>query len=1195
MAEFTPEQLEAIKKQLEEIQAISANVGINFDTYAARLGDSSQAGEAIVEIFSRLHEINIDENLTAEENVELLRQRSEMMNLLISQAEKNGSLSDENISRLKLANKEAQRQVAIQYQNAIAIEKSKDKLIGVKKETLGISTHLAAISEIWNKMSREEALGRVFNFAADSIGKFAKAIYTTSINFDDITKKLQTQTGTEMYNKSLLNLRLEGLKGMVVPEKLAESYNSLHEGFAGFSKQSVKTQEDIALTTAVMEKMGFSTEASVTSFRVGMMALGKSATQVRNFNTSLKSFSEQTGISMATVSKNLASSSNNLSVYGSNFEQVFKGLQLASKNTGVEMNNLINLASQFETFEGAASAAGKLNSILGGNFINSLDLMNVALDEPHKLVQMLKDSMDASGKSFDDMTPAMKRVVAEAAGFKDISEAAQIFNNDSMDMQEAMEAQAKRQEELEEINKRNATTQEKLNNIMAKLVPVLEKITNMMHGLLDFVSKLADSPIAQWFVTWGGKIAIVAGGIAVMTMGLFKLVAAAGVVRRAFGGPGIFANFIDQLKKAWRGTQNLPPPPPGPTPSPTGPTPGPTGPTPPGGSQLSSFSKNALALGRALDKAKFGLLAFGAAVLMAGFGIKKAAEGMSELVKAFKDLDADARKDALYAIATVMGGMVLTVVALALSVKLLGAAGTAGAVGLLALGASVLLIGIGIKMAAEGMATLVSSFADVGNNASLAVDSIIGLSIGFGVLVAALIGVATFGSLSIPALLTIGAVALAAGAAMYMAASGTAKVIEAMSKLVLTIVPLISIFSPLVEALGEVWKTMTSLVKEGLLAFINIIPNLVSSFKNIIINAQNILGNMFTTVFSFISEFIGKVSSGIADFFSSILQSGLNLIKEFGSMFTEGISSGLNGVEKIINIFSTMFSNAISFVFEGITRFSSAIKDFVSAPMQFAKDSISTILFSIQTVLTTLSSTLITVVQSVAGTISSSFTSIKDTLSELSSISFGDIMKLPLALFGIAAGFVAISAAAATGGFIGKVGGFIGIKGPIETMQEIAKVSQEFPISNLQSIADSVMKISEALSKPIENNFVNELVKIAETIDNMDLEKIKSLNIKTNIIPPEASIFDKGITATTTPVINTVNVSNVIIKESLRTEQPIQTVNLESQEPKEINIDLKIPINIDGTEFKYIMTKVAKEEIEKNSNNAAAVNLRIRD
>lgn len=1165
MAEFTPEQLEAIKKQLEEIQAISANVGINFDTYAARLGDSSQAGEAIVEIFSRLHEINIDENLTAEENVELLRQRSEIMNLLISQAEKNGSLSNENISRLKLANKEAQRQVAIQYQNAIAIEKSKDKLIGVKKETLGISTHLAAISEIWNKMSKEEALGRVFNFAADSIGKFAKAIYTTSINFDDITKKLQTQTGTEMYNKSLLNLRLEGLKGMVVPEKLAESYNSLHEGFAGFSKQSVKTQEDIALTTAVMEKMGFSTEASVTSFRVGMMALGKSATQVRNFNTSLKSFSEQTGISMATVSKNLASSSNNLSVYGSNFEQVFKGLQLASKNTGVEMSNLINLASQFETFEGAASAAGKLNSILGGNFINSLDLMNVALDEPHKLVQMLKDSMDASGKSFDDMTPAMKRVVAEAAGFKDISEAAQIFNNDSMDMQEAMEAQAKRQEELEEINKRNATTQEKLNNIMAKLVPVLEKITNMMHGLLDFVSKLADSPIAQWFVTWGGKIAIVAGGIAVMTMGLFKLVAAAGVVRRAFGGPGIFANFVDQLRKAWRGTQNLPPPPPGPT-SPTSPTPGPTGPTPPGGSQLSSFSKNALALGRALDKAKFGLLAFGAAVLMAGFGIKKAAEGMSELVKAFKDLDADARKDALYAIATVMGGMVLTVVALALSVKLLGAAGTAGAVGLLALGASVLLIGIGIKMAAEGMATLVSSFADVGNNASLAVDSIIGLSIGFGVLVAALIGVATFGSLSIPALLTIGAVALAAGAAMYMAASGTAKVIEAMSKLVPTIVPLISIFSPLVNALGEVWKTMASLVKEGLLAFINIIPNFVSSLKDIIINVQNIIGNMFTTVFSFIGNFIDKVSSGVPKFISSIIQSGLDLVKGFA----EGIG------------------NSIKFVFEGIGKF-------ISVPLQFLKDSINMISSNIQKVVTTISGILITAVKSVTDAISMSFTTVKDVFNELSSISFSEIVKLPAALFGVAAGFTAISFATTAGGFIGKVGGIIGIKGPLETLQELGKTSQEFPVSNLQSIADSVMKISEALSKPIENNFVNELVKIAETIDNMDLEKIKSLNIKTNIIPPEAGIFDKGITATTTPVINTVNVSNVIIKESLRTEQPIQTVNVGSQEPKEINIDLKIPINIDGTEFKYIMTKVAKEEIEKNSNNAAAVNLRIRD
>ena len=41
-----------------------------------------------------------------------------------------------------------------------------------------------------------------------------------------------------------------------------------------------------------------------------------------------------------------------------------KDLAIQSKRTGLEIQKILNLTDQFDTFEGAATAAGKLNSVL---------------------------------------------------------------------------------------------------------------------------------------------------------------------------------------------------------------------------------------------------------------------------------------------------------------------------------------------------------------------------------------------------------------------------------------------------------------------------------------------------------------------------------------------------------------------------------------------------------------------------------------------------------------------------------------------------------------------------------------------------------------------------------------------------------------------------------------------------------------
>lgn len=113
-----------------------------------------------------------------------------------------------------------------------------------------------------------------------------------------------------------------------------------------------------------------------------------------------------------------------------------------------------------------------------------------------------------------------------------------------------------------------------------------------------------------------------------------------------------------------------------------------------------------------------GLLAVGAAVALMGVGIWAATKGLSELVNSFKGLTNSQAISAVTALAFVMGGFIGIIAVItselpffAAGITAVGAAGTAGAIGLLAIGAAAVGVGFGIKLAGEGIAVIVNSIS----------------------------------------------------------------------------------------------------------------------------------------------------------------------------------------------------------------------------------------------------------------------------------------------------------------------------------------------------------------------------------------------------------------------------------------------------------------------------------------------------
>jgi len=178
---------------------------------------------------------------------------------------------------------------------------------------------------------------------------------------------------------------------------------------------------------------------------------------------------------------------------------------------------------------------------------------------------------------------------------------------------------------------------------------------------------------------------------------------------------------------------------------------------------MNSQSQSMTKMGSAASVSAGQILAFGAAILMIGGGIWLAADGLSHLAAAFKDLTGPQAFGAVAAIAVVMGGFVLMLYAMVPAITALGIAGGAVALPLLALGAALLMIGGAIALAAWGVSMIVDSFtamfAVIGENGSgllMAGLGFLALAGGVGLLTISLLALGAASFLALPGLLVLG-------------------------------------------------------------------------------------------------------------------------------------------------------------------------------------------------------------------------------------------------------------------------------------------------------------------------------------------------------------------------------------------------------------------------------------------------------
>lgn len=367
--------------------------------------------------------------------------------------------------------------------------------------------------------------------------KVQEATVAAFFAFDTAAASLNKATGAAGSLNGVLEATSRGATRFGISfSEAGRATEGLYNNLFTFNSLSQSTQALLITNAAKLEQLGISSAESAKSIATLSQVMGQSDVQSSKTINQMAALGIAIGKSPQQISQDFAQASNSLAGYGNRMVDVFKDLEIQSKATGVAVGDLISVVEKFQSFEGAATAAGKLNAALGGNFINTMELLEASAENPAKAIDLLRASLDDAGMSFSEMSFFEKKMIADAAGFKSIQEATQVLSMSNAEREIAIkniEAQRVSQEKLDKAIQASISVQQQFQMIMANFAivfgPAVEAIREMSEGILKF----ADSA--------GGKVIISVLGWGLAMAGLIKTISFFGTVIK--GATSLFSLF----------------------------------------------------------------------------------------------------------------------------------------------------------------------------------------------------------------------------------------------------------------------------------------------------------------------------------------------------------------------------------------------------------------------------------------------------------------------------------------------------------------------------------------------------------------------------------------------------------------------------------------------------------------------------
>ena len=342
-------------------------------------------------------------------------------------------------------------------------------------------------------------LNKVFTEASSAAGGLMQSLTGEGWNFSltsiidhvnqmsAMTAGMNKATGAAGKLGPALKSMREHSDGLAVGyEEVTKFMQETYTSMSAFGSLAPEVQGKFAGLAAKLDKLGISTETVGKNLDTMTKSLGMTADQAIKTQMDIAKTARSLGVAPQKMAADFAAASPKLAAYGKAAFKEFRKLASQAAATGLEMEKLLGITDKFDTFEGAAEQTAQLNAIMGTQ-LNSIDLLMASEGDR---IKMIKEGVEATGKSWDSMDRWEKKALAQAAGFDNVEEAGRLFGTS---MEDLADAEAAADPAL--------TSQEELNAAMKKGVSRGDAMKAMLEGIKSKFAKVI-MPLVKRFLGW---------------------------------------------------------------------------------------------------------------------------------------------------------------------------------------------------------------------------------------------------------------------------------------------------------------------------------------------------------------------------------------------------------------------------------------------------------------------------------------------------------------------------------------------------------------------------------------------------------------------------------------------------------------------------------------------------------------------
>ena len=324
-----------------------------------------------------------------------------------------------------------------------------DAFIDARQAGVGLSKVIEGSAKSMSKVFTKVNMAKTLKNNLKDLGETARAnmfsVDGLLMQYEQLGEEFAQSTGlSQKYGKEIQSLTLSMNDQHFAMEETNRAYETLATQAKSFTDLNEAGRAALTEQALQFSRLGVSADTFAAAIDNLGKTFGQTPEQINKTTEEMSNFARELGVGPNKMLEDFNKQLPLLARYGEKQgAQMFRELAYTAKKAGIEMEDLVGIAKTFDTFEGAAEAAGKLNFMLGGPLLNSIDLINANETER---IQILKDSLRESGKSFEQMGRFEKDLIAQTLNV-DTAVAQKLFSNTNLksikDATAAIQNQAK--------------------------------------------------------------------------------------------------------------------------------------------------------------------------------------------------------------------------------------------------------------------------------------------------------------------------------------------------------------------------------------------------------------------------------------------------------------------------------------------------------------------------------------------------------------------------------------------------------------------------------------------------------------------------------------------------------------------------------------------------------------------------------